>query len=135
MCKILIENGALFNLYDSYNKTPIHYACTNNFSELVYYFYEVFIETDTDEKICDNLTNNKEIDSLFQNYLSNHRDKKTHLSNLENINKQLQNKHEKNYFLENRKIKPVKYSFINNKQKNVKKQDENFVKYELDNFL
>jgi hypothetical protein len=49
--------------------------------------------------------------------------------------KQLQNKHEKNYFLENRKIKPVKYSFINNKQKNVKTQDENFVKYELDNFL
>ena len=95
ICKILIENGALFNLYDSYNKTPIHYACTNNFSDLVYYFYEVFIETDTDEKICDNLTNNKEIDSLFQNYLSNHRDKKPHLSDLENINKQLQNKHYK----------------------------------------
>ena len=69
ICKLLIENGALLNIYDSYKKTPIHYACENNYSELIQYFYESFIETDTNEKICDNLTNNKEINSLFHDYL------------------------------------------------------------------
>ena len=68
ICKILMENGALLNVYDSYKNTPIHYACSYNHYELVKYFYDIFIETDIDEKICDNLTNNKEICELFQNY-------------------------------------------------------------------
>ena len=69
ICKILIENGALLNIYDVDKKTPIHYACSNNNIDLLNYFYEIFIETDIDEKICDNLTNNKEINLLFKNYL------------------------------------------------------------------
>ena len=82
ICKILIENGALFDIYDSYKNTPIHYACINKHKELANYFYEIFIETDTDEKICDNLTNNKDIHSLFQKYLlSPHQNKKEALNN------------------------------------------------------
>ena len=71
ICKILIENGALLNAYDIYNKTPIHYACSCNYLELVKYFYERFIETDIDEKICVSLTNNKQICALFRNYFKN----------------------------------------------------------------
>ena len=89
ICKILIENGALLNIYDINKKTPIHYACSNNYKELVNYFYEKFIETDTDEKICDNLTNNTEISLLFKNFLKKkevtfHTEKILRLSDLEN---------------------------------------------------
>ena len=74
ICSILVENGAMINIYDKYKKTPIHIACENNFSEIIKLFYDIFIETDTDEKICDNLTNNKEINLLFKNYFKKNND-------------------------------------------------------------
>ena len=88
ICSILIENGAMMNIYDKYKKTPIHYACENNYSELMKLFYDIFIETDTDEKICDNLTNNKEINMLFQNYF-----KKNDNADSKNIGKNKEKKH------------------------------------------
>ena len=108
ICKILTENGALFNIYDSQSKTPIHYACLYNHKELLNYFYEIFIETGTDEKICDNLTNNKDIHSLFQKYLLN-RNKKEAISqkNLMLIKNEFFEKKEKNkkFNINNSKIK------------------------------
>ena len=107
ICKILIDNGALLNIYDSNKKTPIHYACENNYSELIKYFYDIFIEMDIDEKICDNLKNNKEINSLFKNYFKkkekndknkrpiNHFSSKTNLLNHNNyylLNNNIKNK-------------------------------------------
>ena len=71
ICKLLVENGALLNVYDLENYTPIHYACYNNFTELINYFFEIYIEIDTDEKSRYNFSKNKDISTLFHNYLRN----------------------------------------------------------------
>ena len=69
ICKLLVEKGALLNIYDINKKTPIHYAFDNNFKDLVNYYYEIFIETNTDEKSSYDLTKDKEISALFSNYI------------------------------------------------------------------
>jgi hypothetical protein len=71
ICKFLVENGALLNVYDSKKYTPIHYACYNNFIELINYFFEIYVEIDTDEKSSYNFSKNKDISTLFHNYLKN----------------------------------------------------------------
>ena len=113
--KILIMLEYIENTYSKYLKEKQYY---NNDEKLKIIYNKVKTKYEHDNKLLKNQMNKKLINLKYKEKL-----------------KQLQNKHEKNYFLENRKIKPVKYSFINNKQKNVKTQDENFVKYELDNFL
>ena len=113
--KILIMLEYIENTYSKYLKEKQYY---NNDEKLKIIYNKVKTKYEHDNKLLKNQMNKKLINIKIKEKL-----------------KQLQNKHEKNYFLENRKIKPVKYSFINNKQKNVKTQDENFVKYELDNFL
>ena len=113
--KILIMLEYIENTYSKYLKEKQYY---NNDEKLKIIYNKVKTKYEHDNKLLKNQMNKKLINIKYKEKL-----------------KQLQNKHEKNYFLENRKIKPVKYSFINNKQKNVKTQDENFVKYELDNFL
>ena len=113
--KILIMLEYIENTYSKYLKEKQYY---NNDEKLKIIYNKVKTKYEHDIKLLKNQMNKKLINIKYKEKL-----------------KQLQNKHEKNYFLENRKIKPVKYSFINNKQKNVKTQDENFVKYELDNFL
>ena len=113
--KILIMLEYIENTYSKYLKEKQYY---NNDEKLKIIYNKVKTKYEHDIKLLKNQMNKKLINIKYKEKL-----------------KQLQNKHEKNYFLEKRKIKPVKYSFINNKQKNVKTQDENFVKYELDNFL
>ena len=113
--KILIMLEYIENTYSKYLKEKQYY---NNDEKLKIIYNKVKTKYEHDNKLLKNQMNKKLINIKYKEKL-----------------KQLQNKHEKNYFLEKRKIKPVKYSFINNKQKNVKTQDENFVKYELDNFL
>ena len=110
ICKILIENGALLNIYDKYKKTPIHYAISNNFTELINYFFDIFIETDTDEKSCYNLTSNKEITSLFKDYFKkeNSKLKLIHDFNLNSENKK--NKNDKQSTEENNIQKNLKSS-------------------------
>jgi len=71
ICQFLVENGALLNIYDFKNYTPIHYACYNDFTELINYFFEKFIEIDTEEKSSYNFSKNKDISTLFHNYLKN----------------------------------------------------------------
>ena len=113
--KILIMLEYIENTYLKYLNEKQYY---NNDEKLKIIYNKVKTKYEHDNKLLKNQMNKKLINIKYKEKL-----------------KQLQNKHEKNYFLEKRKIKPVKYSFINNKQKNVKTQDENFVKYELDNFL
>ena len=82
--KCLAENGALLNLYDFKNYTPIHYACYNNFTELINYFFEKYIEIDTDEKSSYNFSKNKDISTLFHNYFRKKND--TNLLHNSNLN-------------------------------------------------
>ena len=112
------------NTYSKYLKEKQYY---NNDEKLKIIYNKVKTKYEHDIKLLKNQMNKKLINIKYKEKLKQLQNK--------HEKKQLQNKHEKNYFLEKRKIKPVKYSFINNKQKNVKTQDENFVKYELDNFL
>lgn len=114
--KILIMLEYIENTYLKYLNEKQYY---NNDEKLKIIYNKVKTKYEHDNKLLKNQMNKKLINIKIKEKL-----------------KQLQNKHEKNYFLEKRKIKPVKYSFISNKQKNlIKTQDENFVKYELDNFL
>ena len=114
--KILIMLEYIENTYSKYLKEKQYY---NNDEKLKIIYNKVKTKYEHDNKLLKNQMNKKLINIKYKEKL-----------------KQLQNKHEKNYFLEKRKIKPVKYSFISNKQKNlIKTQDGNFVKYELDNFL
>ena len=113
VCSLLIENGALLNIYDEYKKTPIHYSIQNNNSELIKYFYDIFIETDIDEKICDNLTNNKEINSLFQNYFKKY---KNVGENNQKLNKEMKNNqqtHVNNFKKSNKNIMINKQTKLN----------------------
>ena len=137
ICKILIDKGALLNIYDSNKKTPIHYACENNYSELIKYFYDIFIEMDTDEKICDNLKNNKEINLLFKNYFQKEEKKgknknllNNHFSSKTNI---LKNNNESLYYLINNKKNKSSDKIIKTKAKkskliNIKNKNENLIK-------
>ena len=112
ICSILVENGAMLNIYDKYKKTPIHIAYENNCSELMKFFYDIFIETDTDEKICDNLTNNKEINSLFKNYF-----KKNNKDNSKKSEKSKETKHINNFKKSNKNAtinKPLKSDKLEN---------------------
>ena len=114
--KILIMLEYIENTYLKYLNEKQYY---NNDEKLKIIYNKVKTKYEHDNKLLKNQMNKKLINIKIKEKL-----------------KQLQNKHEKNYFLEKRKIKPVKYSFISNKQKNlIKTQDGNFVKYELDNFL
>ena len=74
ICKILIENGAVLNTYNSEKNSPLHYACMNNNVELLKYFLTKLPQADAknkyDKKPID-LTKNKEIKTLLQNYLKN----------------------------------------------------------------
>ena len=120
ICKVLIDNGALLNIYDSNKKTPIHYACENNFSELIKYFYDIFIEMDIDEKICDNLKNNKEINSLFKKYFQKE-EKKTknsnHLNHFSSKTNLLKDNKENLYYLVNNKANKSSDKIIKSKAK------------------
>ena len=112
ICKLLIEKGALLNIYDINKKTPIHYAFDNNYKDLVNYFYEIFIETNTDKKSSYDLIKNKEISSLFRKYIKikeNNNKGKMFISNktLQDINKK-----------DNNKEQLVIQSSIDNKNKN-----------------
>ena len=114
--KILIMLEYIENTYLKYLNEKQYY---NNDEKLKIIYNKVKTKYEHDNKLLKNQMNKKLINIKIKEKF-----------------KQLQNKHEKNYFLEKRKIKPVKYSFISNKQKNlIKTQDGNFVKYELDNFL
>ncbi len=114
--KILIMLEYIENTYLKYLNEKQYY---NNDEKLKIIYNKVKTKYEHDNKLLKNQMNKKLINIKIKEKF-----------------KQLQNKHEKNYFLEKRKIKPVKYSFISNKQKNlIKTQDENFVKYELENFL
>ena len=72
ICKILIENGAILNQYNSENNSPIHYACMNNHVELIKYFLTKDLEVDSKNtygKTAIDLTKNKEIKELINNYI------------------------------------------------------------------
>ena len=72
--KKLIENGALLNIYDAEKNTPIHYVCMGNHIELLKYFLGKLPQADSKniyEKMPIDLTNNKEIKILLENYLKN----------------------------------------------------------------
>ena len=119
ICKLLIEKGALLNIYDINKKTPIHYAFDNNYKDLVNYFYEIFIETNTDKKSSYDLIKNKEISSLFRKYIKikeNNNKGKMFISNktLQDINKK-----------DNNKEQLVIQSSIDNKNKNNDKEKYN----------
>ena len=136
ICKILTDNGALLNIYDSNKKTPIHYACENNYSELINYFYDVFIEMDKDEKICDNLKNNKEINSLFKNYFLKEKknaNKKKHINHFSSKTNLLNCNKENHYFLlDNKKNKSsdkiVRTKTKKEKMSNMENKKENHSK-------
>ena len=103
--KILIMLEYIENTYSKYLKEKQYY---NNDEKLKIIYNKVKTKYEHDNKLLKNQMNKKLINIKYKEKL-----------------KQLQNKHEKNYFLEKRKIKPVKYSFISNKQKNlIKTQDE-----------
>ena len=100
ICKLLIEKGALLNIYDINKKTPIHYAFDNNYKDLVSYYYEIFIETNTDEKSSYDLTKNKEISALFSNYIKKKENDKEKIlianKTPQNLNKKDNNKEQLN---------------------------------------
>ena len=78
ICKMLIENGAVLNTYNSEKNSPLHYACMNNNVELLKYFLTKLPQADAknkyDKKPID-LTKNKEIKTLLENYLKNNENK------------------------------------------------------------
>ena len=70
--KILIENGALLNIYDSEKNSPLHYVCMNNYVELLKYFLSKLPQADEENiygKKPIDLTKNKEIQNILENYL------------------------------------------------------------------
>ena len=70
--KILIENGALLNVYDSEKNSPLHYVCMNNYVELLKNFLSKLPQADEENiygKKPIDLTNNKTIQTLLENYL------------------------------------------------------------------
>ena len=123
ICTILVENGAMLNIYDKYKKTPIHLACENNCSELMKFFYDIFIETDTDEKICDNLTNNKEINSLFKNYF-----KKNNNDDSKKSEKCKEPKHQNNFKKSNENLTINKQLKIDKMKNNSNKSTDKIFK-------
>lgn len=117
--KLLIEKGALLNIYDINKKTPIHYAFENNNKDLVNYFYEIFIETNTDEKSCYDLTKNKEISTLFENYLKTK--EKNNIGKIFISNKNLQDANKK----DNNKEQIIIQSLNDNKNRDNDKEKYN----------
>ena len=72
--KKLIENGAILNIYDLEKNTPIHYVCMYNHIELLKYFLGKLPQADSKNiygKMPIDLTTNKEIKVLLENYLKN----------------------------------------------------------------
>ena len=72
--KKLIENGAILNIYDLEKNTPIHYVCMYNHIELLKYFLGKLPQADSKNiygKMPIDLTTNKEIKLLLENYLKN----------------------------------------------------------------
>jgi hypothetical protein len=83
ICKILIENGAVLNTYNSEKNSPLHYACMNNNVELLKYFLTKLPQADAKNKHGEkpiDLTKNKEIKTLLQNYLKNNENKYNNLT-------------------------------------------------------
>ena len=88
LCKKLIENGALLNMNNFEKNTPIHFACMNNDIELLKYFLTKFPKVDSKNifgKMPIDLTNDKEIKKMLENYLNNNENKyqqiKTEIAN------------------------------------------------------
>ena len=70
--KLLIENGALLNVYDIEKNSPLHYVSMKNCVELLKYFLTKLPQADSKNKAGKTpfeLTNNKEIQLLLENYL------------------------------------------------------------------
>ena len=70
--KLLIENGALLNVFDSEKNSPLHYVCMGNCVELLKYFLTKLPLADAKNlagKMPIDLTNNKEIKLILENYL------------------------------------------------------------------
>ena len=70
--KKLIENGALLNIYDSEKNSPLHYASKYNHIELLKFFLGKLPQADAKNiygKQPIDLTTNKEIKTLLENYL------------------------------------------------------------------
>ena len=83
ICKLLIENGAVLNTYNSEKNSPLHYVCMNNNAELLKYFLTKLPQADAknkDGKKPIDLTKNKEIRNLLQNYLKNNENKYNNLT-------------------------------------------------------
>ena len=113
--KILIMLEYIENTFLKFLKEKQYF---NNDEKLKIIYNKIKIKYEKDNKHLKNEMNKKLINLRYKEKLQ-----------------QLQNKYEKIYFLENRKIKPVKYCFINKKQNNSQTQNENIIKNELDNFL
>ncbi len=108
ICKILIENGAILNIYNSEKNSPLHYACMNNNIELVKYFLSKLPQADAknihDKKPID-LTKNKEIETLLQNYLKNKENKYNNLTIYQTTDLKMNNLIENPHVLDDKKVK------------------------------
>ena len=93
--KKLIEKGALLNIYNLDKNSPIHYICMNNCIELLKYCLTKFPKVDSENiygKKPIDLTDDKEIKELLENYLKNKEEKE----NEENKEKKQKKKEDNN---------------------------------------
>jgi len=110
ICKILIENGAVLNTYNSEKNSPLHYACMNNNLELLKYFLTKLPQADVKnkyDKMPIELTKNKEIKTLLQNYLNNKENKYNNLKIYQTTDFKMNNliEHSHEELLDGKKVK------------------------------
>ena len=76
--KKLIANGALLNVYNSEKNSPLHIVCMHNYLELLKFFLTKLPQADEKNiygKTPLDLTTNKEIKNLLENYLKKNENK------------------------------------------------------------
>ena len=96
--KKLIENGALLNVFDSENNSPLHYVCMENHVELLKFFLTKFPKADTKNihgKRPIDLTKNKDIKETLDEYMKKNKNSYHKIKIYETTDSKMENMLEK----------------------------------------
>ena len=132
--KFLIENNADINVYDSEHNSPLHYICLYNHLNLLKLFLEKNPDIETKNsngKKPSELTSNKEMISLLEDYQNHKNNSNNDSSNIED-NIIINNNIKKNYYngIPKVYIKEKKSSELSEKYKKIKIENKINEKHE-----